>query len=378
MIRKRTTKKGDLRYDFRGRLPSGKVHNRTFRTKALAREYEARFIAQRAQGMGLLDAELAKMSFGAWADRVSSAEVEWKRLKTRSRDASVLRRHLRPALGDLRLNAIRQHDVQGLVNHWVRCGLQPSTIRTYYAVLRAIMQVAVDSGAIARNPADRVKLPRLKRRDPGVLSPNEILAIADQVGPRWRALILVMAELGLRWGEAIGLRVMDVDPLRRSVSVLQNVAEAGGAIEIGPPKTPAGVRTIAASQQLVAELSLHMAQRSLTAVDADQLLFCAESGAPLRYSNFRTRVWNPALKAAGITPGGFHRLRHSAATLWIANGVDPRTAQHRLGHETPNLTLKIYTHLSDEADRRAAVATADAFWPTPHSPSLEVRDVNGR
>jgi len=70
----------------------------------------------------------------------------------------------------------------------------------------------------------------------------------------------------------------------------------------------------------------------------------------------------PALAAAGLDGLTFHGLRHSAATQWVANGLDPRTVQHRLGHADPRLVLRLYAHALSEADRRAAAASSSIFW----------------
>ena len=82
--------------------------------------------------------------------------------------------------------------------------------------------------------------------------------------------------------------------------------------------------------------------------------FAAPKCGPLRYSLFRTRVFAPAIKRAGLDGLTFHGLRHAAATAWVAAGVDLRIAQHRLGHSTPRLVLELYAYATTEADRAAA------------------------
>jgi integrase len=178
----------------------------------------------------------------------------------------------------------------------------------------------------------------------------------------YRAVVFVAAELGLRWGECAGLRVQDLDFLRRTVTVVVNVGEVGGRLTIGQPKTRAGVRTVAASEPLMRELAEHLRRRALPAADEDAWVFAAPDGGPLRYSHFRNRVFAPAVERAGLEGVTFHGLRHSAATAWVAAGIDVRTAQHRLGHATPRLVLELYAHATTEADRRAADLLGAALY----------------
>lgn len=92
----------------------------------------------------------------------------------------------------------------------------------------------------------------------------------------------------------------------------------------------------------------------LTGADPEELLFPNNEGGPLDYSNWRRRVWEPAVKAAGLDGLNFHDLRRTNATAMVAEGVDVKTAQARLGHSDPRLTLAIYAQATTEGDRSAA------------------------
>ena len=93
------------------------------------------------------------------------------------------------------------------------------------------------------------------------------------------------------------------------------------------------------------------------------LVFHDAIGGPVRASNLRYRVLGPAVRAIGLDGVTFHGLRHSAATEWVASGVDARTVQHRLGHTDPGLVLRLYAHSSTDADRLAADVVGDRHWP---------------
>lgn len=92
----------------------------------------------------------------------------------------------------------------------------------------------------------------------------------------------------------------------------------------------------------------------LTAADAGGWVFVGHDGRPLDYSNWRQRVWLPARRRAGLPGLAFHDLRHAAATALVAENVDLKTTQHRLGHSDPRTTLALYAQATTEGDRAAA------------------------
>ncbi len=97
-----------------------------------------------------------------------------------------------------------------------------------------------------------------------------------------------------------------------------------------------------------------MKSMGLTGADPEELLFPNNEGRPLDYSNWRRRVWEPAVKTRGLQGLNFHDLRRTNATAMVAEGVDVKTAQARLGHSDPRLTLAIYAQATTEGDRSAA------------------------
>jgi integrase len=104
-----------------------------------------------------------------------------------------------------------------------------------------------------------------------------------------------------------------------------------------------------------------MAARGLTGAEAEQLVFEAPAGGVLRYDNWRRRVWQPAAKAAGCAGAGFQDLRRANATGLVTAGVDLKTAQTRLGHRDPRLTIATYAQAVADADWRAADVLGEAF-----------------
>jgi integrase len=176
-------------------------------------------------------------------------------------------------------------------------------------------------------------------------------------------MIYLGGVMGLRFGEAAALRLSDIDFDQGRVLISRSLSEVDGRIEVGTPKTSAGIRALATPLPLMRELRDHVHRLAIT--DPDALLFADSFGGPIRRSNFRRRVFEPAVEQAGLPGLTFHGLRHSAATTWMADGIDARTVQRLLGHSDPRLVLKLYAHAADEALRAAAKRTGATFWGDP-------------
>lgn len=187
--------------------------------------------------------------------------------------------------------------------------------------------------------------------------------LAEATVEPYRPMVWLGALVGLRFSEVAGLRVGRLDLLNRSLSVEETVTRDGrGGAVLGPPKSAASRRTIAIPSMLAESLADHVRRMGLAGADVDALLFPAPEGGPLRYANWRGRVWVPACTAAGLSVG-FHDLRRLSATLLVLHGVDMKTAQTRLGHSDVRLTLGLYAQAVAEADREAAERIGRLFSP---------------
>ncbi len=352
MIVGRKTKSGQRHWLVRLRGPDDREYAKTFRTKKEAETYEAQQRADRSRG-GWVDPRRSRGTFAEVA-------AEWlrsnpgKRGGTLARDETIVRLHLLPTLGARAVGAINRRDVQALVNDW-STRLAPRTVKRQFGVLTAIFAMVVDDELVVKSPCRGVKLPEIPALRRSLIEVDQLPALAEAVGPGYAPMVWVAATLGLRWGECAGLRVRNVDFLRRTVRVAeQRTRGLAGVMVEGPPKSAAGVRILAAPTELMDLLAEHLACRGVTAADDDAYVFVGTEGGPLRYDNWRHRVWAPAVEHIGLPGLHFHDLRRVNATLLVAEGVDPKTAQTRLGHSDVRLTLQVYAQASGEADRRAA------------------------
>lgn len=195
-----------------------------------------------------------------------------------------------------------------------------------------------------------MKLPKLVPQEMRLLDPAEINLLAETIDPRFSAMILTAAYTGMRFSELRALRIDRFDALRRTVRVMASLVEAKGQFSFVQPKSEASRRTVRVPPFLVEVLAAHLAMHA----DGSGLVFSAPNGGPIRRSNFRRRIWLPAVDASVGQPCTFHDLRHSHAALLIAQGEHPKVIQERLGHASIKTTLDTYGHLFEGLDEKAA------------------------
>jgi integrase len=351
------------------RLPSGRWQARyrdasgqelaaphTFATKGDAGRFLARVETDLERGEWR-DPRLGRVTFGGWAgDYMEGARH--KRATTKARDDVVLRKHLLPELAARPLATITPLDVRRIVDAMAE-SLAPATVRTNYGVLKAVMNAAVEADLLVRSPCRGVRLPGGEKRARPTLGPDDLARLAAGMRTEYRPVVYVAGLLGLRWSEIAGLKVRHLDFLRRTLTVSETIAEVNGKLLPASTKSEAGRRTLAVPPSLMAMLAEHLAARGRPG--PDELIFTAPAGGPLRPANFRLRVWGPAVQSAGLDGLTFHGLRHAAASFMVGSGEHPRVIQHRLGHSTARLSLELYAHISEDADRAAAAHLESVF-----------------
>lgn len=351
--------------------------------------WRARFIddngAERAKGFQrksdaqkFLDSEVtAKLVTGTYiepsAGRVTVATVyqTWFAAqshisaKTAASRRSVWNSRVEPHWGDVLVADVRSSAVRGWVAAMVADGTGTPIIENAFGVLRQVLGAAVEDNRIARDPCDGVKLPKRKHADRGYLSHEQVAALASQV-ERDPEVVRFLAYTGLRWGEMAALRVQDFDMLRRRVNVSRSVTESGG-LQWSTPKSWER-RSVPFPAALAEELASLMIGKA-----RDRLVFTDLRGGVLRNSNWRTRVFRPAVQRCQAVDAVFptitpHDLRHTAASLAISVRANVKAVQRMLGHAKASMTLDTYADLFDEdldevADRlnEAIQVTADAL-----------------
>lgn len=283
--------------------------------------------------------------------------------------AEIVRLHLLPDLGGIKLAALRPQDVQKLLNQKLLVGgLSPRRVALIRAVLRVALGQALKLGDVSRNAAALATAPRQERHEIVPLSPAEARQLLDHAkGDRLEAIMTIALALGLREGEILGLRWTDVDLEKRTLSVAATLHRVkGGGFDLRTPKTEKSRRTLNLPQLATAALQsrrLRQLEERLLAgsrwQDTLGLVFTTNVGTPLDASGVVHR-FHHLLQSAGLPRIRFHDLRHSAASFLLAQGVPMRTIMEQLGHSQISLTANLYTHLApamreDVADRMDAI-----------------------
>jgi integrase len=279
---------------------------------------------------------------------------------------SLLRNHIYPAFGGTELRKITSAAVRTWHATLRSDGVGATTVAKSYRLLKAIMTTAVEDDLIARNPCRlrNAGVERTPERKPPSI--EEVVRIADAIEPRYRALILLAAWSGLRWGELAALSRQRIDRLHGVVHVVDSMIQLGGGKRfLGPPKSMAGKRTVAIPPHLWPELDAHLAW--YVDPEPEAFVFSKESGVSLDRNNFHT-MWRRAIRAAGVADYHFHDLRHLAATMAAVSGATTRELMHRMGHSSSRAAL-IYQHATEDRDRAIAEAMSKLAMPKPLPPT---------
>ena len=231
-------------------------------------------------------------------------------------------------------------------------GVSAVTLAKAYRLLKAILATAADDGAIKRNPCRIKGAGQEKSPERPTLTIPQVFALAEAIGQRYRALVLLAMFSSLRWGELAGLRRCDIDLDARTVRVARQLTEVRGrGIEFGPPKSEAGRRVVPIPEVIISVVRWHL---SCFAQPGDEwLVFTSPTGMPLRHSAFRQRVWLKALSTAGLADLHFHDLRHSGNTLAASAGASLRELMDRMGHDSERAAM-LYLHGSDARQHQIA------------------------
>ena len=296
---------------------------------------------------------------GAFLRRWLDVRQSRVRRRTLERYTQVVRAHLLPGLGRIRLAKLTPQDVATCLRRIEESG-SAYTARGAREVLRAALNQAVRWELVSRNVAALTDPPRHRTRQIEPLTPEQASTLLAAVaGHRLEALITVAVGLGLRQGEALGLRWQDVDLEAGVLSVRQTLERAGSEPRFGEPKTARSRRTINLPGVVAAALRRHRTRQLEERLAAGArwrdsgLVFTTTIGTTIDKSRLH-KDFKAILRAAELPDIRYHDLRHTAATLLLAQGVDPRTIMETLGHSQISLTMNTYAHVMPALQREAA------------------------
>jgi integrase len=286
--------------------------------------------------------------------------------------------HIKPHIGKLTVARFTADDVQAFANRRVREGASASTVSYTLIVLRMAFRLAVSRRRVMFNPTEGVHGPKVERNVGAPLDAADAqklieAARAHRLGAMW----ILGAALGLRFSEIAGLRWRDVDLKAGHVTIRHQlfiaraakgeVGHFGERAKLTPPKTKRALRRLALSAAVVAELKVRKATQAAERLKAGEawsdslgLIFTCPRGQPLDRGS-HSKEHRALCDAAGVRRVRFHDLRHGAATLMLAAGVDPAALSAALGHSRVAFTLDTYVHVTSPRVDDAVGRLADVL-----------------
>jgi len=322
------------------------------RTRAEAR---AKLMEMKDKHEAGVDVTARAMTFaqlaGAFLERGLPADITENTISTYE---WILRRHVLPALGGIRLADLKSDHIEAMLDTMAAKRLAQSTMRHARNITRRVLRYGMLRDLVIRNVAQPVQPRRGPKAERFGLTVKQAKRLLDAAKAHRLANMLTLALLlGLRPGEAAGLTWEHVKTKgkRPTITVAANLRRTpAGVMVLVPPKTPTSRRTLEIPPPAVAALK---AQRRMQMADQDtagrawqntyDLVFTTEVGTPLDPSNVR-RSYNHIAEEADIVHLHPHMLRHAAASLLSAAGVPIEDISDTLGHRSVNVTAEIYRH----------------------------------
>ncbi len=329
------------------------------RTKPEVRVRLTEAVANRDKGL-VFDA--GNISVGEYLDRWLEAISGTIGERTWKRHESIVRVHLKPAIGRTKLATLNPLQVQSLYRAKSRSGsLAPGSVKRIHVTLRKALKQAVRWQMIPRNPCDSVDAPKGYRAEIKPLDKEQVkvlLNMAREIQPRLYPLYVLGVTAGLRQGELIGLRWTDLDMDGSRLTVKRSVFKG----KINPPKTARSTRTVRLTGLAVRVLREYRTDHRAS----DSWVFPTRNGTPLDCGNFHRDYWKPLLRRSGLPDVTFHAAtRHTCATLLLGQGVHLKLVADLLGHQSIRTTANIYSHVLPEMQIEAVRAMDSVFEDEP-------------
>lgn len=343
---------------------------RKFFTATTLREVNAlvaEFKHQQKQGLSNTD-----MTFAAMGDIWLEQYKVGIGLTAKKRYTSVLHTHLNPTLGKIKLKELKPLHLRGIVNTLAEQGYSEKTMVEIKQAAAQILDAAVENDYAVRNVFAKVSVPKTGKTERAPIGERERQLIFETcLEHRMGVPALIMLYTGIRKGELLALTWADVDPEAGTIEVNKSAWFDNNRVAVKEPKSKAGFRTVPIPQKIQAILAQQKEKATCPYV-------CPSTQGKIMTHVAYVNAWNSYLHFLNIKAGGrdrsrvnpkvqalepftAHQLRHTYATMLYDAGVDVKSAQKFLGHSDIQVTLKIYTHLSDEKEQSAINALNQHF-----------------
>ncbi len=276
------------------------------------------------------------------------------RSSTRLRYEGVISKHVDPLIGRILLQGLNREVLSDYFESLRAKRVPDRTRELIYQVLRKAFNDAVGAGRLEASPMRGVPIPRYRPGEIQVWTPEEVAAfLAAAREHRLYPFFALCLATGLRQGELLGLKWADIQ--YDKLQVRRQLVEAGGKRSVSEPKTHSSLRTLQIPRKTADIMERHrqaMKEEGL-GVGRDDFVFQSKQGTPIWRSNLRDRVYRKLIAKAGVRDIKMHNLRHTHATLLIAQGVSPKLVQERLGHANIATTLSFYAAILPRQEQAA-------------------------
>lgn len=259
-------------------------------------------------------------------------------LKTPSTGVTF-RSHIRKMnryLGQLDLTEITESRVQDHVSELAQ-NLSPKGLKNYIGTMKLILSRAKKEGLIQVIPDP--DLPKIVKKQQPWFTAEQMKNIVEHSDGQYKLLFYLLAETGMRIGEALGLQWQDIDFKNQSINIQRSVFNG----QTQNPKTSSSIRSISISFNLVSKLSLHG--------NSENFLFTTSKNNPCAANAILVQKLHPRLQDFNYPSCGFHAFRRGNATIMASIGTPEKIAACRLGHALPGITFGLYAQNVQFADR---------------------------
>jgi integrase len=329
-------------------LPNGKRKRKYAKVQKDAKTW---LLGQRSSIRDAVWTDKDSVTVSAFLDRyMEDVGAHTLRPKTIEAYSYLIRLHIKPEIGNVRLTTLSPAHVQHLYTTKLNSGLSRRTVQFIHAVLHKTIKQAMRWGLVVRNVCDLVNPPSVTRKAPTTWNLDEVRRFIDSAkDSRFYGMYVLGIAVGMRIGELLGLQVQDVDFTAGSIQVRHAIlALKGQGLVLTEPKTQNARRSIK-----VPKFALEVLAKEVEGKSGTDYVFATSRATPFSPRNV-VRDFKTALNKAELPEIRFHDLRHTCATLHLLAGTHPKAVQEILGHSQISLTMNTYSHVLPSVQYEAA------------------------
>lgn len=330
-------------------LPDGTTKRKRSKRQSVVKDW---LLTQRnalKEGLFVKDDQLSVADF---LDRyVNDVLTQTVRPTTQLSYGNIIRRHLIPKLGNIKLTQLRPDQLQSLYAEKSKDGLSPRMVQFIHSVMHQALNQALRWGLVARNVSDLVQKPKADRKIPTIWTVEQVKTFLNAVkNDRFYPIYVLAVATGMREGEILGLYYDDIDWITNKIHIKRaviTIPKQGSTVI--DPKSASGKRSVTVPPYAMEVLKTHCDGLK----EKRSFIFTTSNDTPFSARNL-VRHFKSVIEKTGLPNIRFHDLRHYHATYLLTQNVHPRVVQERLGHSSVTLTLNTYSHVIPSLDKEAA------------------------